>query len=163
AGEGLDPVLVIGGAPAQHLLAHRWDADDVAEEVHHLLGPRQAAEIATNDNAVETVKTKTSRSPNNLVNKSIGPPRHAPEKSISSKRRTRQADGRWRALSPCRRDPLYPPPRRRARWARRHHRSTHAVLDRKPATPGSSTARITWRSGSPVRATPNPFHIEETE
>jgi hypothetical protein len=58
AGEGLDPVLVIGGAPAQHLLAHRRNADDLAEEVHHLLGPRQAAEITMNDNAVKAVIDK---------------------------------------------------------------------------------------------------------
>jgi hypothetical protein len=55
AGEGLDPVLVIGGAPAQHFLAHRRDADDLAEEVHRLPGPRQAAEITMNDSAVEAV------------------------------------------------------------------------------------------------------------
>jgi len=52
-GEGLDPVLLVGGAPAQHLLVDRRDADHLAEEMHHLFGPRQAAEITMNDNAVE--------------------------------------------------------------------------------------------------------------
>ena len=37
------------------LLADRGNADDVAEEVHHLLGPRQAAQVTVNDNAVEAV------------------------------------------------------------------------------------------------------------
>jgi hypothetical protein len=32
----------------------------------------------------------------------------------------------------------------------------------KPATPGSSAATITWRSGSP-QGDPEPFHIEETD
>ena len=51
AGESLDPVLVVGGARAQYLLGHRRHADDPAEEVHHLFGPRQAAEVTVNDNA----------------------------------------------------------------------------------------------------------------
>jgi len=43
AGEGLHPVPVVGGALAQDLLAHHRDADHLAEEVRHLLGPRQRA------------------------------------------------------------------------------------------------------------------------
>jgi hypothetical protein len=42
AGEGFHP-RVVGGAPAEHLFVDRGDADHVAEEVHDLLGPRQAA------------------------------------------------------------------------------------------------------------------------
>ena len=39
AGESLDPVLVVGGAPRQYLLGHRRHADDpLLKEVHHLLG-----------------------------------------------------------------------------------------------------------------------------
>jgi hypothetical protein len=55
AGVGFHPGLVIGGALAEHLLADGRNADHVAEEVHHLLGPRQAAEVTVNDNAVEAV------------------------------------------------------------------------------------------------------------
>jgi hypothetical protein len=38
AGEGLDPVLVIGGSLTQDLFAHHRSADDLAKEVHDLLG-----------------------------------------------------------------------------------------------------------------------------
>ena len=57
-GIGFDPVLVIGGAAAQHLLVHRRNADDLTKEVHHLLGPRQGAQITVNDNAIEAVINK---------------------------------------------------------------------------------------------------------
>src|SRR5260370_3387736 len=83
ASEGLDPVVVIGGAPAQHLLAHRRDADDLAEEVHHLLGPRQAAEITMNDNAVEAAIDKDQQIAEQFGEQVHWPARHAPEKSIS--------------------------------------------------------------------------------
>src|SRR5580698_9226435 len=57
-GEGFHPVLVVGGALAQDFLAHHWNAEHLAEEVHHLLGPRQGAEVTVNDNAVEAVVNK---------------------------------------------------------------------------------------------------------
>jgi hypothetical protein len=55
--------LIVGGALAEDLLADHGNADDprsspgqaVAEEVHHLLGSRQAAQVTVNDNAVEAV------------------------------------------------------------------------------------------------------------
>jgi hypothetical protein len=47
------PVLVVGGALAQDFLAHHRNAEHVTEEVHHLLGPRQGAEVTVIDNAVE--------------------------------------------------------------------------------------------------------------
>jgi len=55
AGVGFHPGLVVGGALAQDLLADRRNTDHVAEEVHHLLGPRQPAEVSVNDNAVKAV------------------------------------------------------------------------------------------------------------
>ena len=55
AGEGFHPVLVVGGALAQDFLAHHRNAEHLTEEVHHLLGPRQGAEVTVNDNAVEAV------------------------------------------------------------------------------------------------------------
>jgi hypothetical protein len=54
-----------------------------------------------NDNAIEAVMTKTKRSPNNLVNRSIGKAPQCPEKSIKQAR-PRPAHGRWRELSSCR-------------------------------------------------------------
>src|ERR1700756_2563642 len=55
AGEGFHPGLVVGGAPPEDLFVHHRNADHVTEEVQHLLGPRQPAEVAVNDNAVEAV------------------------------------------------------------------------------------------------------------
>ena len=55
AGEGFHPALVVGGALAQDFLAHHRNAEHLPEEVHHLLGPRQGAEVTVNDNAVEAV------------------------------------------------------------------------------------------------------------
>src|SRR6516165_3689911 len=55
AGEGLDPLLVVGGSLAQQLLADHRSADDLSEEVHDLLRARKPAEVAVNDNAVEAV------------------------------------------------------------------------------------------------------------
>jgi hypothetical protein len=52
-GKGFHPGRVAGGALAQDLLADRRNADHVAEEMHHLLGSRQAAEVTVNDNAVK--------------------------------------------------------------------------------------------------------------
>src|SRR4029077_10424675 len=55
AGEGLDPVLVVGRSLAQDLFAEHRNANDVSEKVHHLFGPRQPTEVAVNDNAVEAM------------------------------------------------------------------------------------------------------------
>src|SRR5262244_3841519 len=55
AGVGFDPGLVVGGALAQDLLADRRNTDHVAEEAHHLRGPRQAAEVTVNHNAVKAM------------------------------------------------------------------------------------------------------------
>src|ERR1700739_1901255 len=61
AGVGFDPGLVVGGAPAQDLLAGRRNTAQVAEKVPHLLRPRQAAEITVNDNAVKAVVDKSEQ------------------------------------------------------------------------------------------------------
>ena len=55
AGEGLDPVLVVGRSLAQDLFAEHRNANDLSEKVHHLFGPSQPAEVAVNDNAVEAM------------------------------------------------------------------------------------------------------------
>ena len=52
---GFHPVLVIVRPLAQRLLADLGDADDLAEEVDHQLGPRQRRQIAVNDNPIEAV------------------------------------------------------------------------------------------------------------
>ena len=58
AGEGFHPGLVVAGALAEDLLADRRHADHVAEKVHHLLGPRQVAQVTVYDYAVEAVVDK---------------------------------------------------------------------------------------------------------
>jgi hypothetical protein len=55
AGEGFHPVLIVGSALAQDFLAHHRNAEHLPEEIHHLLGPRQGAEVTVNDNSVEAV------------------------------------------------------------------------------------------------------------
>lgn len=55
AGKGVHPVLVVSSALAQDFLAHHRNAEHLTEEVHHLLGSRQGAEVTVNDNAVEAV------------------------------------------------------------------------------------------------------------
>jgi hypothetical protein len=76
--EGLDPVLVVAGAPAQYLFVDRRDADHLAKEMHHLFGPRQAAEITVNDNAVETVIDKHQKIAEQLDECVHGKPRKIP-------------------------------------------------------------------------------------
>ena len=63
AGVGLHPVAVIVGALAEHLFAHHRDVQDLAHEMNHLFGPGQAAEVAVDDDAVETVIDKDQETP----------------------------------------------------------------------------------------------------
>ena len=49
SGEGFHPGLVVGGALPQDFLADSRNADHVTEEVHHLLGSQQAAEVTVNE------------------------------------------------------------------------------------------------------------------
>src|SRR5215470_19585802 len=154
AGEGLDPVLVIDGAPAQHLLAHRRDADDLAEEVHHLLGPRQAAEITMNDNAVEAVIDKDQQIAEQFVKQVHWQAPQCPGKIDQATAASAGAGSRARAF-------VLP---MRSATSSAAPPSTMGVSSPsvnlrysppKPATPGSSTVKITSPSGSPARATPN--------
>jgi hypothetical protein len=46
AGVSLNPALVIAGAPAENLLVHHRQAEDPVEEVNHLFGPGQPAQVA---------------------------------------------------------------------------------------------------------------------
>ena len=39
-GISFDPVLVVTGSLTQHLFTHHRDAQDLADKIHHLLGPR---------------------------------------------------------------------------------------------------------------------------
>ena len=54
----LKQYVVAVGALAENLLAHHRDSQNLVEEVHHLLGARQAAQIAIDDKAVEAMVYK---------------------------------------------------------------------------------------------------------
>jgi hypothetical protein len=54
-GIGFHPVLIIVGARAENFFAHHRNPEDLANEMNYLLGPGQPAEVAVEDDAVETV------------------------------------------------------------------------------------------------------------
>jgi hypothetical protein len=60
-GVGFHPIAVIVGALAEHFLVHHGDAQNLVAEVDHLFGSGQAAEIAVEDDAVETVVYKSQQ------------------------------------------------------------------------------------------------------
>ncbi len=166
-GIGFDPVLVIGGAAAQHLLVHRRNADDLTKEVHHLLGPRQGAQITVNDNAIEAVINKNQQIAEQLDEGVHGKPRDAPKSAARKEPR----------LRPLRRRPTP------GRWCRLHLADEIRYIQRRAAdhdgrvvTIGqlvlfsSETGdawlidrddRLALRLGS--QGDPEPFHIEETD
>src|SRR6266404_9480136 len=110
AGEGFHPGLVVGGALAQDLLADRRNADYVAEEVHHLLGPRQAAEVTVNDNTVEAVVDERQQVTEQLGEQFHGNPLPARSRSKTDQARTGPADRRGQEFSSGRRGALYSAP-----------------------------------------------------
>ncbi len=55
AGVGLHPVLVIAGALAEHFFADHRQAQNLMDEINHLLGSGQTAQVAVDDDAVEAV------------------------------------------------------------------------------------------------------------
>src|SRR5712671_1779261 len=96
AGKGLHPDLVVGCTLAQELLVDRRNADDLTEEMHHLLGPRQPAEVAANDHAVEAMVDERKQVSEQLGEQFPGHPHEAPvgrEKPSSVDR----ASGSWKA------------------------------------------------------------------
>ena len=97
AGEGFHPGLVVGGALSEDLFIHRGDADHVAEEVHHLLGSRQAAQVTVYDDAIEAVVDKGQQVAEQLGEQFHGlpPPRPAKgRKTFKRGPRQRIVEGR---------------------------------------------------------------------
>ena len=94
AGEGFHPGLVVGRAPAEDLFVDHRNADHVTEEVHHLLGPRQPAEVAVNDNAVEAVVDEGQQIAKQLGEGFHGNPLQARSRSKTDQAWTGQADRR---------------------------------------------------------------------
>jgi hypothetical protein len=58
AGKGFHPLLVVIGTLSDHLLAQDGNADHLAKEMNHLLGPIQSAQIAVDDDPIEAVVDK---------------------------------------------------------------------------------------------------------
>ena len=63
AGEGLDPAPVIVGALAQDFFADHRNTQDLPEKVDHLFRAGQTAQVAVDDDAVETVIDKGQETP----------------------------------------------------------------------------------------------------
>jgi hypothetical protein len=61
SGIGFHPVLVIVAAAAEHFLFHHHDLENLTKEVDDMLGPRQATEIAMDDETVSEGGQKTFR------------------------------------------------------------------------------------------------------
>ena len=61
AGKGFHPLLVVIGTLSEHLLAQDGNSDHLAKEMNHLLGPRQSAQIAVDDDPVEAVVDKEQK------------------------------------------------------------------------------------------------------
>jgi hypothetical protein len=57
-GKGFHPLLVVIGTLRDHLLAQDGNSDHLAKEMNHLLGPRQSAQIAVDDDPIEAVVYK---------------------------------------------------------------------------------------------------------
>ena len=55
AGEGFHPVLVMVGALTENLFAHNRNAEDLANEMNHLLRSGKSVQIAVDDDTVEAV------------------------------------------------------------------------------------------------------------
>ena len=92
AGEGFHPVLVVGGALAQDLLADDRYADHLTEKMHDLLGPREPAEVTVNDNAIEAVVDEGHQIAEQLGEQFHGNPLQARSGSKTHQAWTRQAD-----------------------------------------------------------------------
>ena len=60
-GKGFHPVLVVIGTLSDQLLAQDGNSEHLAKEMNHLLGPRQSAQIAVDDDPVEAVVDKEQK------------------------------------------------------------------------------------------------------
>src|ERR1700738_1321091 len=130
AGEGFHPVLVVGGAVAQDLPADDRYADHVTGKVPDLPGPREPAEVAVNDNAVEAVVDEGQQIAEQLGEQFHGNPLQARSGSKTHQAWTRQADSGAQEFSSGRGGALYPAPGSRSRRPHRYRRSAGPVLHR---------------------------------
>src|SRR5262245_51771382 len=93
-GKGFHPGLVVGGALPADVPVDRGDAEHVAEEVHHLLGSRQAAQVTVYDDAIEAVIDKGQQVAEQLGEQFHGSPPKTRQEWEADRARTRPADYR---------------------------------------------------------------------
>src|SRR5215469_10889594 len=60
-GISLDPLVVLAGPLTEPFFAHSRHAQNLADKIHHLLGPGQPTEVAVYDDAVETFVNKSQQ------------------------------------------------------------------------------------------------------
>src|SRR2546427_1555966 len=109
AGVGLHPVPIIAGALAKHFLAHHREAQNLTDEINHLLRSRQSAQVAVNDDTVEAVVDKGQQISEQLDKLFHGPALYSPEREQrehggpqNHEARIRKAMGGWQTLPPGR-------------------------------------------------------------
>src|SRR5208283_588149 len=90
AGEGLDPVDIVGGALAEHVLGDGLDAEHGLKPVDHLSGALEAHEVAAEDDAVKTVVYQ-----NQPGSKELGEEFHRPPPGILRRQQDHGPGGRW--------------------------------------------------------------------
>ena len=59
--KGFHPLLVVIGTLSDQLLVQDGNSEHLAKEMNHLLGPRQSAQIAVDDDPVEAVVDKEQK------------------------------------------------------------------------------------------------------
>jgi hypothetical protein len=74
ARERFHPNLVFLGSLAENFLADSRNAQNLPEEVDHLFGPRQIAQVAVDDDTVETVVYKNEKVAEQPGEQVHGPP-----------------------------------------------------------------------------------------
>jgi len=84
--------LVIAGALPEHFFAHHGEAQNLTEEVHHLLGSGQPAQVAVNDHAVEAVVDKGQQISESLRELFHGPALDSPGRRTGGSQNIGSAD-----------------------------------------------------------------------
>src|SRR6516165_7870805 len=156
-GKGFHPGLVVGGALAEDLLADRSDTDHVAEEVHHLLGSRQAAQVTVYDDAIEAVVDEGQQ-----IAEQLG------EQFHGSPPKTRQGSANGSGADPASRlsaAGIFVWPMRCAIFSVKRPISTVTYRDRRPADPVLHRNRrcLVARSRRTARGEAGPRRRERTD
>jgi hypothetical protein len=84
----LHPVLVIVGSLGENFLAHRWNPEDLANEVDHLFGAGKPVEVAVDHDTVEAVIYKNKKIAEQLSERVPGDISHRKEKHRRAEERS---------------------------------------------------------------------------